>query len=248
MLPLYIDGVMGCRVELDDPALRVLIPDKADRLFPLSRISRVICNGKVEWSMSALLACADIGIHLLFLDDKGEVRARWQGSISARQSSLTQRMIDLLAYKDGRESYKNWYMAMEKQAVRSFARRIGLSNWRECSAPEMYQQIEFQLGNEGVYREHLLHSILCGEVKAWLSIYGLDWNNEVLLSEELDLATDIGKLLLWDFYPTLLDMEPETAKTPLNAMAILFQIRNDRCYSLFMDQINKLHHFLLEAR
>lgn len=248
MLPLYINGVAGCRVELDDPALRVLIPDKADRLFPLTRISRVICNGKVEWAMSALLACADIGIQLLFLDDKGEIRARWQGSIGGRQSSLNQRLIDLLTYIDGKESYRNWYMAMEKLAVRSFARRIGLLDWRECSVPGMYQQVKSQLGDNGTYREHLLHSILYGELKSWLSIYGFDWDNEVFVSGDLDLATDLGKLLLWDFYPRLLDMGLETAKTPLEDMAILFQQRNDRCYSLFISCINKLHQFLLRSR
>jgi len=45
MRPLYIDGSPGCRVVLDEPALRVVVPDKADQLFPLSRISRVVCKG-----------------------------------------------------------------------------------------------------------------------------------------------------------------------------------------------------------
>ena len=77
MRPLYIDGLPGCRVVLDEPALRIVVPEKADQLFPLSRISRVVCKGVVEWSMSALLACADAGITLLFLENNGEVRARW---------------------------------------------------------------------------------------------------------------------------------------------------------------------------
>ena len=79
--------------------------------------------------MSALLACADTGIQLLFLDGNGEIRARWLGRSGERQS-LTQRLVDLLTYDDGRESYTNWYMSMEKLAVRSFARRIGLPDWR----------------------------------------------------------------------------------------------------------------------
>src|SRR5512136_2483897 len=104
MWPLYIDGLPGCRVVLDEPALRVVVPDKADQLFPLSRISRVVCKGLVEWSMSALLACADAGINLLFLEKTGEVRARWLSRGNARQS-LTQRLVDLLARADGLERY-----------------------------------------------------------------------------------------------------------------------------------------------
>jgi len=66
MRPLYIDGLPGCRVVLDEPALRVVVSDKADKLFLLSRISRVVFKGAVEWSMSALPASADASINLLF--------------------------------------------------------------------------------------------------------------------------------------------------------------------------------------
>jgi CRISPR/Cas system-associated endonuclease Cas1 len=51
------------------------MPEKADQLFPLSRLSRVVCKGIVEWSMSAMLACADAGINLIFLHKNGELRA-----------------------------------------------------------------------------------------------------------------------------------------------------------------------------
>ena len=123
MRPLYIDGSPGCRVVLDEPALRVMVPDKADQLFLLSRISRVVCKGLVEWSMSALLACADAGINLLFLEKTGEVRARWLGRGNERQA-LTQRLVDLLARNDGLERYENWYLSMEKLAARSFFQRM----------------------------------------------------------------------------------------------------------------------------
>lgn len=66
MRPLYIDGLQGCRIVLDEPALRIAVPDNADQLFLLSRISRVVCKGMVKWSMPDLLACADTGITLLF--------------------------------------------------------------------------------------------------------------------------------------------------------------------------------------
>jgi hypothetical protein len=41
-----------------------------------------------------LLACADAGITLLFLENNGEVSARWRGRGGERQS-LTQRLVDL---------------------------------------------------------------------------------------------------------------------------------------------------------
>ena len=157
MRPLYIDGSPGCRVVLDEPALRVVVPDKADQLFPLSRISRVVCKGVVEWSMSALLACADAGINLLFLEKNGEVRARWLGRGNARQS-LTQRLVDLLARADGLQRYENWHLSMQKLAARSFARRMGLVEWREVSINDLRQRLSFTAPAQPT-RPHLAVSI-----------------------------------------------------------------------------------------
>ena len=75
MQPLYIDGSPGCRVVLDEPALRVVVPDKADQLFPLSRVSRVVCKGVVEWSMKlkALLRLLDC-LNLLIKTAEDDIR------------------------------------------------------------------------------------------------------------------------------------------------------------------------------
>ena len=245
MQPLYIDGSPGCRVVLDEPALRVVVPDKADQLFPLPRISRVVCKGVVEWSMSAMLACADAGINLLFLEKTGEVRARWLGRGGTRQS-LTQRLVDLLARSDGLERYENWYLSMEKLAARSFARRMGLVEWREVSINELRQRLALSLADEGAFRANVLKGLLHSELLNWLPDCGFCSDDETLLTSDLDLASDLSKVLLWDFYPALLAAadEPDT-NTALAAMAMLYQQRSDRFYLLFKSTINKLHQFLL---
>jgi hypothetical protein len=244
MRPLYIDGSPGCRVVLDEPALRVVVPDKADQLFPLSRISRVVCKGVVEWSMSALLACADAGINLLFLQNNGEVRARWLGSGSARQS-LTQRLVDLLARADGLQRYENWYLSMQKLAARSFARRMGLEEWREVSINELRQWLSLSLTGDGQYRANLLQGLLQSELLNLLSECGFCSDDEALLSGNLDLALDLSKLLVWDFYPVLLATDEPGDNSALAAMAKLYQQREDRLYLLFRSTISKLHQFLL---
>lgn len=244
MRPLYIDGLPGCRVVLDEPALRVVVPGKADQLFPLSRISRVVCKGVVEWSMSALLACADAGINLLFLEKNGEVRARWLGRGGERQS-LTQRLVDLLARADGLERYENWRLSMQKLAARSFARRMGLVEWREVSINELRQRLALSLSDEGQYRANVLQGLLHSELLNWLPECGFCSDDEALLTGDLDLASDLSKLLLWDFYPVLLAADEPDASTALAAMAMLMQHREDRSYLLFRSTINKLLQFLL---
>jgi hypothetical protein len=243
MRPLYLDGAPGCRVALDEPALRVASIGHADQLFPLSRISRVVCKGVVEWSMSALLACADASINLLFLQANGEVRARWLGNGGQRQT-LTQRLVDLLARADGYQLYENWYLSMEKLAARSFARRMGLADWREIPVNELRKLLALNLSAEQRQAANVLQSLLHSELLIWLPDSGFCSDDEALLSGELNLAADFSKLLTWDFYPSLLQMEkPSLARLP--ALAELFQQRADRLYVLFRSSHNKLQQFLL---
>ena len=244
MRPLYIDGSPGCRVVLDEPALRVAVPDKADQLFPLSRISRVVCKGVVEWSMSALLACADAGINLLFLEKNGEVRARWLGRGGERQS-LTQRLVDLLARAGGGQRYENWYLSMQKLAGRSFARRMGLDDWREVPINDLRKRLALSLSDEGAFQANVLQGLLHSELLKWLPECGFCSDDEALLTSDLDLASALSKLLLWDFYPSLLAADKPEGTSVLVAMAGLYQQREDRFYLLFKSTISKLHQFLL---
>lgn len=244
MRPLYIDGSPGCRVVLDEPALRVVVPDKADQLFPMSRISKVVCKGVVEWSMSALLACADAGINLLFLERNGEVRARWLGRGADRQT-LTQRLVDLLARGDGPGLYENWLLSMEKLAARSFARRMAVRDWREISVMALRKQLQLSLGSTGQQHVNVLQSLIQADLLIWLPEAGLGSDDEAMLTDKLDLAKDLSRLLVWDFYPSLLDSEIQPGLTSMPAMATLLLQRADRCYLLFRSTLNKLHQFLL---
>lgn len=242
MRPLYIDGTPGCRVVLDEPALRIVVPDQSDRLFPLSRISKVVCNGCVDWSMSALLACADAGINLYFLQKNGEIRARWMGQTSVRLP-LTQQVADLLVRPDGYGRYENWLLSMEKLAVRSFARRIGIVEWREIPVADMRKQILLIMSPELLLRLNLLLAIVQGEVVVWLKDSGFLCEDESVINSELDLAGDISKLLLWDCYESLLD-GGSTDTAPLPEMATFFQNREDRLFLLFKSTMSKFIQFL----
>jgi len=246
MRPLYIDGSPGCRVVLEEPALRVCLADKADQLFPMSRVSRVVCKGVVDWSMSALLACADAGITVLFLEKNGEMRARWLGRSNERQS-LAQRLVDLLARADGPALFENWTLAMDKMAARSFARRIELPDWREVPVRTLRRQLFVSLGHEGRHRANLLENVLHAELMAWLPDAGLSVDDEALMLGEVDLAGFFSRLLLWDFYPLLLDSAADPDTSPMRAMAELFRQRTDRSYLLFRSTINKLQQFLLSV-
>ena len=244
MRPLYIDGVTGCRVVLDEPALRVIMPEQADQLFPLSRLSRVVCKGIVEWSMSAMLACADVGINLIFLHKNGELRARWLATGTERQS-LTQRLIDLLSRADGLQRYENWYLSMQKLAARSFARKLGLADWREISINELQAMVNNSLGELGRYQAKLMLNIVHSELLVILIDAGFSGDDEALNSNELDLAADLSQLLLWYFYPFLLSAKNADDEKDFALMAALYQEHEDGCYLLVRSILSKLQQFLL---
>ncbi len=93
--------------------------------------------------------------------------------------------------------------------------------------------------------QRLLAQVISCSFLNWLPECGFCSDDEALLTGDLDLASDLSKLLLWDFYPALLAADESDTSTALAAMAMLVQHREDRFYLLFKSTINKLYQFLL---
>lgn len=125
MKPLYVQGT-ETHVKRDGPALKVVRSGRAERWFPLRRISQVVSSAHVDWSVQALLACAEVGITVSFLDEEGALVARVVGR-SGERVELGQRFADFLLRPDWRTLYELWLSAMERMAVRSVVRRSGLT-------------------------------------------------------------------------------------------------------------------------
>lgn len=113
---LYIEARPGMRVSLDGPALRITAPDRAERLFPLARLARVITLGQVDWQTEALLACARAGIPLTFADRGGALVGRLLGP-SQGQETLANLFNQLVQRPDWRERYSECLAALEQQTL-----------------------------------------------------------------------------------------------------------------------------------
>lgn len=124
MKPLYLHTGGPLTIALDGPALRVSRAGCADQRFPLRRISRVMVSGDASWSTRALLACADEGIAICFLNADGGPRARWIGRATAR-GELAQRWQDFLDRPDWPDRYTEWRVALSRRTVRICAWRMG---------------------------------------------------------------------------------------------------------------------------
>ncbi|RMD68095.1 MAG: DNA repair protein, partial [Gammaproteobacteria bacterium] len=127
MRPLYLDGLgaKGMEVVLDGPALRVHQPGRADGLYPLRLLSRIVVLGEVRWETEALLQTAEAGIPVVFLGRKGHVRGICLGE-RVRQTTLGERLEAFLDRPDWQARYRDWYAAGERRAILWTVRRLHL--------------------------------------------------------------------------------------------------------------------------
>lgn len=254
MRPLYIDAAEA-RVSLDGPALRVSVPRKADRWFPLSRLSQVISSERADWRIEALLACARRGIVVGFLNGEGETVARCIGRVSARES-LQERLEAFWLRDDAAALYRQWLGAMENMAMRSVLRRSGL-NFEGCPDARALRR----LFREGAVSTNALPAYrrIGREIHALLLVLA----TQTLADSQIDVARfnaadfnparDLADLLFWDFQLARLRylenrlLRMETAEAPpLAETAAYFEKRRERTERLARGLLRRLHNWLIE--
>ncbi|MGR9087715.1 MAG: CRISPR-associated endonuclease Cas1 [Gammaproteobacteria bacterium] len=245
MKPLYIKGVAGTAVAFDDPALTVEFPGKTRQLFPLARVSRIVVTGPVDWSMAALLSCADTGISIVFLTESGDVRARWLGCARMRQSAV-QMFADFWQRADALDRYQDWFGAMERMAVRSSARRLGFADWQEADAGALRSWLEKSFDPAWRVPVRQLNGFLLATVLEGLGHAGLDARCDALHDERVQFAGDMGRLLLWDLYPALTAWKRKCPEAPDHQnLATFYENRLHRTENLLRGLLNKWHQYLL---
>ena len=250
MRPLYVNGCGKTLIKLDAPALRVIVPDQADRLFPLQRISRVIVSGSAIWETEALLACADQGISVVFLDEDGELRARWLGKASDRQAFL-QRLADLLARPDAKDTYTCWFKAMERMAIRSAAKKLVADNRLSLSTRQVVDFLDDQKQRLAIQPVDPLYNKIRGILKAELvQLFlreGLDGKSELLQDQWLNLPADFARLIFWDMEVPLLEWLQRQETYPMHQQLVTFyDSRSSRVAFLQAGLMHKLHRWLIE--
>ena len=125
MKPLYLRAEQPLSIKLDGPALRVSQPEKCCQRFPLKRISRVIVSGPADWATSALLACADAGISISFLDGiNGDIRARFMGRSQAA-GILARLWSNFLDRPDHESLLREWRENIRGRAIGLCSLRMG---------------------------------------------------------------------------------------------------------------------------
>ena len=241
MRPLYLQACPGMRVEFDDPALKVCVPDKTRQLFPLRRLSRIIVCGFVEWRTDALLACARRGISIVFLERNGDFIGRWQGQ-PCRQKPCLQDLAELLERNHGADCYQNWLRGMRRLAARSAARRLHFSDWQTADMAALAQWTSNNLQPGWLKVQKILAGVILSAVLQYLSELGYCESDYTAESSDCDLARDLCDLLLVDFLPVLAGWQRRYPVVPEPGVLFnLFEQRSQRLDSLLNSVLRKLY-------
>jgi hypothetical protein len=120
--PLYLDGrVRSIEVRLRGPSLGILRGTQRLEL-PLARLARVFVCGNVRWDASAIGACLQQQIPIVFLDG----RAQPIGSalpLTGRLSRLGEVLAEWVDRPHWRAQYDNWLRAQRFRVLRRWRRR-----------------------------------------------------------------------------------------------------------------------------
>jgi hypothetical protein len=115
--PLYLEPTVRWSVRLDEgPALHVSAPGRARSLFPLTRLSRVICPATSAWTTPALLECLRSGVPVVFHDAKGDPLG-WCFGPRRRETTLASLLREAVDREDGNELLGRWTIATERHEV-----------------------------------------------------------------------------------------------------------------------------------
>lgn len=257
--PLYIVPDAETRVALDGPALIVSRDCCAQQSFPLQRISRVYSAERVAWASEALLACADQGIAVVFVDDDGEVMARLLGRPGARDE-LYHRLMDFLLLPQAIGRYRRWFAANRGRVAWWAGMKLDVPSDQRVPRPcrewinRRAAQCAGRIGGER--SGQWLRAIAYDWMQAHLQDLGFGTANELGQAGEPALARDLTELFTWYLEPARIgwlegrrlaaQRKGEPLRPPRQADLVrLFETHAVRAAERGRDITSSLHRWLI---
>lgn len=105
-------------LELDGPALKVVMAHQSHRLFPLRRIARIHIMGELDVGMNALLHCAEQQIPVAFFTRNGKLRCQLYYPVY--ENGVLAHWLEHIEFDEhARQLYADW---LEMQRLHIFAK------------------------------------------------------------------------------------------------------------------------------
>jgi hypothetical protein len=258
-VPLYLAPEGETWVGLDGPVLRVSQPQRADRLFPLRRLSRVLTSTRADWEQDALLACAESGIPVLFCDDDGQVIARLLGRPGERDE-LKGRLVSFLLRAEAGGMLDFWIGQSRHRAARWAAIKLGIPP-ASRGAGEVRRRIhrtaERLAGAEAALdTRQRLRALAYAWMEEHLSDLGFGRSTELAQIGAPDLAAELTGVLYWYLEPARIgwlrrrrkaaQRKGEPVRAPTRREIVrLFQSRATRVATRGREVTGALHRWLI---
>jgi hypothetical protein len=201
MRTLYLDTSVPAAVTLDGPALRIRCGGCADRLYPISRLARVVDSGVSRWETPAMLACLEAGVTLTFLDREGRLRGQCF-SARVRELGLGERLRELVTQPDWEASYQTWRQAAEQAVILNLLPRLppGEINPR---AESLRRALDTRAARyaEAAFVEKMdrwLVGLISAQVAEEVERAGLAGHLFFLRHQGLPLLPDLTRIVVWE--------------------------------------------------
>lgn len=260
--PLYLLPTGETEVSLDGPALCVRRETRAEQRFPLQRLARVYSNTRIHWRTDALLACADHGIGIVFVDELGSVRARLLGAPGQRDE-LLHRINEFLLLPQSLDMYRHWHAGQRRRlawwAGSHLDASVALREPRHCR--QWIDRLAIRYSPRKRDAEHSrqwLRGLTYHWMQSHLRDLGFGANSELGHSGEPNLPRDLAELLMWYLEParigwlkrryTAAHQHGQPLRPPRHEDLVrLFESRTTRVGKRGRDLTSALHRWLIQA-
>lgn len=202
--PLYLAPLPDTYVSLDGPALCVSREERAPVLFPLQRISRILSATSIGWSSAALLACAERGISVAFMDEQGTIAARLTGRPGARDE-LYQRLIEFLLLPQAAGMYGFWFRNYRRRAAHWAGLKLDIPvaqrDPSHCRDSIERLAKRYAGAAAAVQVRQWMRSLAFSAMQAHLQDLGIGAEQSLGQVGEPTLARDLTEILVWYLEP-----------------------------------------------
>ncbi len=123
--PLYLDPAVPWLVRLEDGvALGIAGEGRTRSLYPLRRLSRVVCGRRAQWCSEALLACLEAGVPIVFTDTRRGTIG-WCFGARRRETTLAQLLREGLTHPEWPSRFDAWLAAVQRREMRAALAALG---------------------------------------------------------------------------------------------------------------------------
>lgn len=195
-LPLYLLEGVSRHVDLDGPALRLRQDRAPDLRYPLARLSRILTGQGIQWSSTALCACMEARIPIVFLGKDKRPLGYLLPTLTHR-SRLDDTLQEYVSLNQWEAGYENWLRAERMRILREWCAQRLLHGYEvtESKYQELVHTYIYRKGTCLASMAPIYYSAITTLVADMLVRSGVNVRYQDIGGGTLELLRDIADLM-----------------------------------------------------